>query len=184
MLSSHELPHYTIEDYEHWEGRWELIEGIPYAMAPAPGVTHQRVSQRIAAQLEAALEGCGACMALLPVDWRVDAQTVLQPDNLVICHRPPEAYLTRPPVLILEVLSPCTVLKDRETKFRIYEREGVRWYVLVDPELRQVKVFHWHEGRYAKYADEAEGTVEFDLGPCRLRFDFNRIWGPEKQETR
>ncbi len=24
------LPHYTYEDYCHWEGRWELIDGIPY----------------------------------------------------------------------------------------------------------------------------------------------------------
>ncbi|HSV11108.1 MAG TPA: hypothetical protein VLI68_10085 [Hanamia sp.] len=30
------LPHYTYEDYCHWEGRWEVIDGIPYAMIPAP----------------------------------------------------------------------------------------------------------------------------------------------------
>ena len=29
------LPHYTYEDYCNWEGRWELIDGIPYAMSPA-----------------------------------------------------------------------------------------------------------------------------------------------------
>lgn len=23
------LPHYTYEEYRLWEGRWELIEGIP-----------------------------------------------------------------------------------------------------------------------------------------------------------
>jgi hypothetical protein len=28
------LPHYTYHDYENWEGRWELIDGIPYAMQP------------------------------------------------------------------------------------------------------------------------------------------------------
>ncbi len=27
------LPHYTYEDYCHWKGRWELIDGIPYAMS-------------------------------------------------------------------------------------------------------------------------------------------------------
>ncbi|MEO1923214.1 MAG: Uma2 family endonuclease, partial [Nautiliaceae bacterium] len=27
---------YTVKDYEQWEGDWELIEGRPYAMAPAP----------------------------------------------------------------------------------------------------------------------------------------------------
>jgi len=27
------LPHYTYSDYENWEGQWELIDGIPYAMS-------------------------------------------------------------------------------------------------------------------------------------------------------
>jgi hypothetical protein len=30
------LPHYTYEDYCKWEGRWELINGIPHTMSPAP----------------------------------------------------------------------------------------------------------------------------------------------------
>jgi hypothetical protein len=29
------LPYYTYEDYVQWEGKWELIDGIPYAMSPA-----------------------------------------------------------------------------------------------------------------------------------------------------
>lgn len=32
------LPHYTYSDYCNWEGRWELIEWIPYAMSPAPSM--------------------------------------------------------------------------------------------------------------------------------------------------
>ena len=35
MQKAHEyLPHYTYEDYCMWEGNWELIDGIPYAMSP------------------------------------------------------------------------------------------------------------------------------------------------------
>ena len=37
-------PHYTYDDYCQWEGRWELIEGMPYAMSPAPVPAHQRVA--------------------------------------------------------------------------------------------------------------------------------------------
>ena len=29
-----ESPHYTYEDFCQWEGQWELIQGIPYAMTP------------------------------------------------------------------------------------------------------------------------------------------------------
>ena len=40
MPSPEQLPHYVYDDYRQWEGRWELIEGIPYAMTPAPGFEH------------------------------------------------------------------------------------------------------------------------------------------------
>ncbi len=36
-----DLPHYSYEDYKLWEGDWELIRGIPYAMAPAASWQHQ-----------------------------------------------------------------------------------------------------------------------------------------------
>lgn len=31
---------YKYSDYEKWEGRWELIDGFPYAMVPTPGWDH------------------------------------------------------------------------------------------------------------------------------------------------
>jgi hypothetical protein len=34
------LPEYTYDDYKKWEGNWELIEGIPYAMSPPPKRKH------------------------------------------------------------------------------------------------------------------------------------------------
>jgi len=37
------LPSYTYEDYKSWEGDWELINGIPYAMAPSPIKIHQKL---------------------------------------------------------------------------------------------------------------------------------------------
>jgi len=40
--------HFTYEDYAKWDEneRWELIDGVPYAMA-APGYDHQDVLGRI-----------------------------------------------------------------------------------------------------------------------------------------
>ena len=38
------LPNYTYADYCQWEGQWELIEGIPYAMSPLPIIIHQIVN--------------------------------------------------------------------------------------------------------------------------------------------
>jgi hypothetical protein len=37
------LPHYTYRDYLHWEGKWEVIDGIPNAMSPAPAPDASRL---------------------------------------------------------------------------------------------------------------------------------------------
>jgi hypothetical protein len=29
-LKMEDLPHYTYDDYAQWEGRWEIISGVPY----------------------------------------------------------------------------------------------------------------------------------------------------------
>lgn len=171
-----ELPHYTYDDYKQWEGRWELIDGIPYAMSPAPSIAHQSVSNKIAWMLQEQLRECEACRALLPVDWRIGEDTVLQPDNLIVCHPVEGAYITRAPTLIFEVLSKSTALKDQNTKFEIYQREGVKYYIMAAPEDRTAKIFHLFEGRYIKLADVETETIDFDLGPCKIRFDFSLIW--------
>ena len=35
------LPNYNYDDYKEWKRDWELIYGVPYAMSPAPNITHQ-----------------------------------------------------------------------------------------------------------------------------------------------
>ncbi len=176
MLTSEELPHYSYHDYLLWEGRWELIEGIPYAMTPSPGFRHQCISQKIAQLLGEALEDCEHCIALLPCDWKVTESTVLQPDNMVICFQPVETFLTEAPALIFEVLSPSTAEKDRRTKYGIYEGEGVVYYCIVDPEDGVARIFHLQDGRYVKQPDVTAETVEFNLGKCQVTLDFARIW--------
>jgi Uma2 family endonuclease len=34
---------YTFRDWLEWEGRWELIDGSPYNMTPAPSWHHQYI---------------------------------------------------------------------------------------------------------------------------------------------
>ncbi|MGH8553273.1 MAG: Uma2 family endonuclease, partial [Methylococcales bacterium] len=132
VLKPSNLPHYTYNDYTHWEGRWELIDGIAHAMAPSPSIQHQRISQKIARLLDEALENCPHCQALLPVDWKINQDTIVQPDHLVICYEPEGQYLTRAPSVIFEILSASTRNKDEKVKFRLYEMEGVSYYRIVD----------------------------------------------------
>lgn len=171
------LPHYTYDDYVLWEGNWELIYGVPYAMAPAPMIKHQAISNKIAWLLQDALKKCEMCQALLPIDWKVDASTIVQPDNLVICHTPQEeAYISKAPKVIFEILSKSTAMVDKNLKYELYEREGVTYYIIVDPEESIAKVYILKEGRYIKVCDAHEERVDFDLEGCAFTFDFSKIW--------
>ena len=38
------------------------------------------------------------------MDWRISDDTVVQPDNLVVCHPVEGAYITRAPELVFEIL--------------------------------------------------------------------------------
>ena len=177
-LKEEYLPHYTYDEYRQWEGQWELIDGIAYAMAPAPVIRHQRISNRIAWHLESLLASCKACQALVAVDWKVSDDTVVCPDNVVICHQPMhDAYLLKAPEVIFEILSPSTRIKDTGLKFELYEKEGVTYYVIVDPENCIAKVYRRNsEGRYVKLADVRDESVQMDIDGCRIDFEFQTIW--------
>ena len=176
VLDPTDLPHYTYDDYSQWQGRWELLDGIPHAMTPAPSINHQRVSSKIARLLDEALEGCDQCQALLPVDWKITEDTVVQPDNLVVCYPPSGNYLTRAPSVIFEVLSSATRHKDETIKFRLYETEGVHYYCLVDPDEKLIRIYELNEGRYIKQTDAATETFNFNLTKCQIEFDCSRVW--------
>lgn len=131
-IKSNYIPRYTYEDYLLWEGKWELINGIPYAMTPSPILNHQIVSSNIHEQSLQLLKKCELCNAILPVDWKIDELTVVQPDNMVVCGELSGAYLTKAPTLIFGILSPATSFKDRNIKYELYQKQKVKYYVIVD----------------------------------------------------
>lgn len=177
LLQPQHLPHYRYDDYAQWEGSWELIEGIPYAMSPAPSIRHQSLSGQLHWKLAQQLRHCTHCQALQAVDWKVSEDTVVQPDNLIICPKASGQYLTHAPQLIVEILSPSTAHKDRTLKFDLYEREGVRWYLIVNPDDQVAHVFERIEGKYRKQTDATIETLTFGITEqCAVTLDFKEIW--------
>lgn len=176
LLKPEYLPRHTYDDYCLWEGQWELIEGVPYAMSPAPNIRHQSISGRLHRLIAQALKDCQHCQALQAVDWKISSDTVVQPDNLVICPKASGQYLTRAPQLIFEILSPSTAHKDRTLKFDLYEREGVLWYVLVDAQDQVVHIFQRIDGRYQKMADISDAPFTFSWQDCAISIDIKELW--------
>jgi len=170
------LPRYTYEDYKNWQGDWELVEGIPFALA-SPTVKHQRVLTKLLRYIDEALENCPQCEVLPDTDYIVDEHTVLRPDATVVCNNKGEK-ITVTPKVVFEIVSPSSARMDEITKKGIYEREGVPFYVLIYPNLRKVKIFKLSPGGiYKKLTDLSGGKFSFDFGDCSFNLDFDKILG-------
>ncbi len=142
---------YTYSDYITWpdEERWEIIEGEPYDMTPAPSVRHQSIVGNFYLRLRS--EGGTSCyVGIAPTDIVLDEYNVVQPDVFVVCDKSKvgEKAITGPPDLIIEVVSPATEVKDRREKKNLYERFGVAEYILVFPEREYIERYILEEGKY------------------------------------
>ncbi len=176
MSADAALEHYRLDDYRRWEGDWELIHGIPLAMTPSPGVTHQRLSGRFFAQLAQALGSCTDCEALYEIDVEFSEDTVTRPDVIVICFEPHGDRIARAPSLIAEVVSTKTAYRDERTKFQLYRDEGVGYYILLYPSQAKAKVYRLVEGEYLKVGDFHRETCPIELSDCTIDLDFSSLW--------
>jgi len=169
---------YTYDDYVNWEGEWELIEGIPVSMAPAPMRIHQNIATELLFVLKSSLdeESCPECMLSYENDWKVSEETVLRPDIVLVCDDEHEAYLTKAPKIVVEILSPSTAKKDETVKFDIYEAEGVQYYILVYPDDLKAKVDSLKDGKFIKVADFTHEVLDFDDLECDITLDFKRVF--------
>ena len=70
--------------------------------------------------------------------------------------------LTRPPLLVAEILSPDSALRDLNLKKAAYERFGIPSYWVIDPDLDQpsLRAFELVDGAYREAA-QAAGDVPY-----------------------
>jgi Uma2 family endonuclease len=178
MNVSHKyLPSYTYEDYCQWEGNWELIDGIPYAMSPMPIPIHQRVNGNLYTKFETALKkACKDCKSFLPLDWKISESVILQPDLLVVCKKIEKKYLDFTPILVAEILSPSTAVKDRNIKKEIYLSQQVKYYLILDPILRKIEIYEILNNMYSPVAISPNNFVFTLKDGCQADVDFEDIW--------
>jgi len=170
------LPHYTYEDWEQWEGQWELIEGIPYAMSPLPVPKHQKIAMALGTEFTVALKSCSQCAAYQPIDYRVSDDTIVQPDMLVVCGEITKKYLDFPPALVAEILSPATALKDRHSKYSFYESQQIPYYLILSPDTEEVEIYKLINGVYTLDQKGKNFSYNFNIGDCTPSVNFNEIW--------
>ncbi|MFM2005526.1 MAG: hypothetical protein RLZZ09_1181 [Pseudomonadota bacterium] len=146
---------YTWTDYQNWpEGeRWGIIDGVAYNMSPAPSTRHQRVAGNFYGVLYRLLAGKGCQPFMAPTDVRLSENDVVQPDILVVCDpgKITPSHIEGAPELVVEILSPGTSARDLREKKWLYQKSGVREYIVVDPlELYAQRFLLSSEGRYGE----------------------------------
>ncbi len=172
---------WTYADYLTWpdDERWEVIDGVAYAMSPAPGRRHQELSGELFLQFAFHLKGKPCKIFAAPFDVRLTdrtgltddkVETVVQPDLLVVCDRSilDERGCNGAPDLVIEILSPSSAAHDLKTKYDLYQRSGVKEYWIIHPAEQTLLVYRLSaDGKYGAADRFATG----DMVPVSLLGD-------------
>ena len=172
----------TYEDYVSIpeDGRrHEIVDG-EHVVSPAPTPSHQKVSRWIQYQLFERIERPGLGQVIYaPIDVHLSQFDLAQPDLVVVMDARAAIVgakkIDGAPDLVVEVLSPGTRHRDRGKKLRMYERNRVPEYWIVDPVARCVERFAL--GRDAAYS--LTETAHRDIAPrCAPQavVDLEEVW--------
>ena len=154
MLIAEEKKKYTVKDYDLLE------EGAPFqlinfdlVMSPSPLAVHQQILFNLSEiiVLYNINSRTGQWM-YAPMDVKFDDGNVLQPDILFISEeRKAELIKDRvegAPDLIIEILSPSNAYYDLRQKKELYEKYGVKEYIIIDPIAQNADLYILKEGVY------------------------------------
>jgi Uma2 family endonuclease len=148
------LPHekwISLEEYHELERtskiKYEYSDGRIYAMSGGT-FEHSKIAGNIYVALDAHLRGktCQVANSDMKVQPLDDENPSYFPDVTVTCN--PEDYkrgstAIRSPRLVVEVLSPSTISKDRGEKMHVYQScATVEEYIMVSTHHQEVEVYH------------------------------------------
>ena len=155
--------HWTVEmvralpdDGKHYE----VIDGELF-VTPAPSLPHQRAVRELLFRLADYLRALPGLEALFgPADITAGDRTLVQPDVFVMPRGPgpmPGGWVeVGTLVLAIEVLSPSTARADRHKKRRLYQRQRVPEYWIVDMDAHLVERWRPNDERPEILAEQLE----------------------------
>lgn len=158
----------------------ELIDGIVYMPSPVSRIHsdfHFCLTHWITTY-SAETPGCSGGLAptvLMAPDSAPQPDLVLEIDPRYGGQSRIEgAYSAGAPELIVEI-SHTTSARDRGVKLRLYERSGVREYVTVEPQVRQIAWRELADGTYRDVASGEDGVFRSRVFPG-LWLDPEPLW--------
>ena len=183
MLGLEKKRKYTVDDYRLLE------EGAPFQlinydliMSPSPIPVHGVISRKIVQAMSNFLDETNNNGFLVdaPMDVAFDEGNVLQPDILYISEeRIPENIKERievAPDLVIEILSPSNAYYDLRQKKDIYEKFGVKEYIIIDPILQNADLYVLKDGAYYLHQKAQKDENLNSIVLPGLLLDLNKIF--------
>ena len=172
---------WTYEEYYKLDDdqRYEIIDGN-LLMAPAPDTWHQDWSRELSLLLVTHVKHQKLGKVFIaPVDVVLDAENTVQPDIVFIAKANAGIIQRRAifgtPDLLVELVSPSSVRRDRYEKKDLYARFGAKEYWIGDPANKALEILTLKEGRYElHYCAEEKGKLA-SLVLAGLEFDLSDI---------
>ncbi len=182
MLTA-EKKRYTAAEYEMLE------EGAPFQlinsdliMSPSPLFLHQQIVLNIAVKIKLFLQHTESKGEIIisPMDVKLDEENIFQPDLLYISEdRKAELIKDRiegAPDMIIEILSPSTAYYDLRQKKDIYEKYGVKEYIIIDPIQQNAELYVLEEARFLLKQKSAKPEILHSALLPGLDFDLAKIF--------
>ena len=146
-------------------------------MTPSPFGPHQQYLFKLARALGEAIESAGCDANVLPeIDWIVSDDTVVRPDVIVICGEVPAGHVTKPPAIVVEILSPSTAARDQTEKFDLYQENGVGHYLMVDLISQAVRCFSRNPAGSLEQLKPEDRIGLSICADCNLLLDLSKLW--------
>ena len=161
--------------------QYEVLEGN-LINEPSPNVLHQRVSRRLQRLLEDYFweQDPEGEIFSAPLDVTIDKINILQPDLLYISgkkqHLIKKNRIDGPPQLVVEIISPYSVSRDRVQKTKIYQQAEVKHYWIINPNKKIFECFALKNSAYTLTVSAMEEDVIEHPEFPNLIISLKKIW--------
>lgn len=158
--------------------RYEVIDGELH-VTPSPSPLHQRLSKRLQRQLEGYFEARDLGEVFnAPLDVILSRHDIVEPDLLIVGNpaQVSQRGIEGAPLLVVEVLSPSTLSRDRGMKAQRYAELGVAHYWILDPDARTLDCLRLEEGTYRRLVQACAPNALHHPDWPDLAIDLDALW--------
>ena len=188
MSQAISAPYFTLEQYlAHTAGtdtRYELVDGALVEMPPGSD-ENLSIARMLLLEFikhfppELVTWGTEIEVSGRRVSCRIPDLLVHSEESKAALVGAKRATITHdmpPPALVVEVVSPGQINRDRDYRYKHteYAARAIEEYWIVDPELQQITVCHWENGMYEDTVCKGNKKItstllpDLDLTPAAL----------------